>query len=123
MARVEGLGAGVEPFLLAAGGALEGEHVGIVHDPVADRIRDGRIAQRCVPVACVELTRDDGRGAVVAVFEYLQHVAALRVLERRDQEVVQDKDLDLGDLGEQTRVRPIGARDGELLEEPRHAGV
>jgi len=44
-----GLGLGFQTFLAADGGAAEREHVSVVHEPVADRVGDSRLAERLVP--------------------------------------------------------------------------
>ena len=44
-----GLGLGFQTFLAADGGAAEREHMGVVHEPVADGVGDSRLAERFVP--------------------------------------------------------------------------
>ncbi len=95
----------------------------IVHDAVADRIGDGGIDERGVPLGGGELAGEHGGGAVVAIFEDFEQVAALGVLERGDEEVVEDEHIELSELGEQAGVRSIGAGDGEFLQEPWDASV
>ena len=44
-----GVGVGFQAFLAAHGRAAQGEHVSVVHEPVADGVGDSRIAERLVP--------------------------------------------------------------------------
>src|SRR6185312_13832021 len=57
----------------------------------------------------------------ISIFEDLKEVATLGVLERRDQEIVEDKDVELGEAREHRGVRTVAARDRELVCEPRDA--
>src|SRR5690606_22349156 len=79
------------------------------------------VTQRGVPLVGGQLARDDGRGAIVAVFEDLEQVAAFVILEGSEQEVVEDEHVNLGEARELLGVAPVRAGDCELLEEPRNA--
>ena len=61
--------------------ALEFDPVRAVDEPVADRIGDRRFAERVVPRFDGELTRDQGRGAFVAIFDDFEDVPAFGVFE------------------------------------------
>lgn len=110
-------------FRLAAahGVPAERDHVGVVHEAVADRVRDCRVAQGFVPSFRRQLRRDDGGAAVIAVFQHFEQVAALGVFHWREKKVVEDQYVDLRKTRECRAVGAGGARDGELFSEPRHA--
>jgi len=84
--------------------AAECDDMGVVHQSVADRVCDCRIAEGLVPSFCRELRGDDGRASVVAVFEYFEEVATLGVLHGRKKKVVEDKHVDLGKARERRSV-------------------
>lgn len=83
-----------------------------MHEPVADRVGQGRIAQVVVPLGGRELARDDRGADAVAVLEDLEEVAALRVLHGGKAPVVDKEDVEAGELGEQADVGPFTAREG-----------
>ena len=56
---------------------IEGEPMGVVHEPIEDGIGDGWIANDVVPVLDGELACHDRRGAAVAIFHDLQQIAPL----------------------------------------------
>ena len=55
----------------------------------------------------------------MSVSKHGEQVATLGVLERRDQEIVEDEDVELGETSEHGGVRAVGAGDRELVSEPR----
>jgi hypothetical protein len=71
---------GTESLLLAERPSLQGEHVSVVHEAVADRIGDGGVGE-LVPTFRVDLGRDDSGGAVVTILEHLEEVTAFGVFE------------------------------------------
>ena len=97
--------------------------VGVVHDAVEQRVGDGRIGDVVVPLFDGQLTGDDCRAGAVSVVEDLQHVASLLLAQRRESPVVEHQDVDLRETTEQARVRAVGVRECQLLEQPRHASV
>ncbi|HLK40483.1 MAG TPA: hypothetical protein VKU41_27210 [Polyangiaceae bacterium] len=66
------------------------------------------------------MRRDHRRRSIIAVLEDLQQVATFGVLERRNEEVVEDEDLGPGELGEQHGVGAVGPRDRELVHQTGH---
>jgi hypothetical protein len=91
--------------------------VGIVDEAVADGIGDARIADMVVPLLDGELAGDDGRARGGAIVEDLVEVAPFGVVDLDESPVVEDEDVDAGDLGEETPVGSVGASEGELVEE------
>ena len=84
-------------FLLPARGSLEIDPVRIVHDPVADRICDGGVAEVIMPFRDGQLAGHDGRFQAVPILHDLRHVAAF-VLAHADQPpVIDDEDVDSRD--------------------------
>ena len=81
------------------------------------------VAEVVVPLGRRELAGDDGGAGAVAVLQDLEQVAALLVRDRREAPVVDDQDVDAGELAEQADVGAVGAGQGELVEEPRRAAV
>lgn len=97
--------------------------MGIVYHAVADRVGDRGVTQGGVPLSGRELARDDRRGSVVPVLEDFEEVAALAVLERSDEQVVEHEHVELGEPGEHAAVAAVGSSDRELLKQPRDARV
>ena len=97
--------------------------MGVVDDAVADRVGDGGIAQGSMPLPGRKLTGDHGGGSIVSVFEDFEEVATLGVLQRRDEQVVQDEDFELREPSEHPGVCPIGTGNRDFLEQARDAGV
>src|SRR6187402_3822972 len=99
----------------------ERDDMGVVHQSVADGIRDCRITEGLMPSFFRELRGDDGRASIIAVFEYLEEVVPLGVLDGREKEVVEHKHVDLGKARERRSVRARCSRDSQLFCEPRDA--
>ena len=97
--------------------------MGIVYHTVADGIGDSGVTQGGVPLCGGELAGDDRRGAVVPVFEDFEEVATLAVLERGDEQVVKDEDVQLGEPSKHAAVAAVGPSNGKFLKQPRDARV
>src|SRR6059036_3296188 len=97
--------------------------MGVVQQAVADRVGQGRLAEVVVPLGGWQLARDDSRVGAIAILQDLEEVAALRILDRRQPPVVDDEDIEAGELGEQADVGAIGPGQGELVEEARSPAV
>jgi hypothetical protein len=54
---------------------------------------------------------------VVSVVEDLEHIAALLITDRREAPIVEDEDVDVGQLGEQPDVAPVGVGEPEGMKE------
>ena len=91
----------LEGFLSADGRATELEHVSVVHEAVADRVSDSRIAERVVPSFRGHLRGDHRGRSVVTIFDHFEQVAALDVGHRVEQEVVEHEHVDARELAEQ----------------------
>ena len=97
--------------------------MGVVQEPVADRVGQGRIGQVVMPLVGRQLAGDDGRAGAVAILEDLEQIAALGVLDGREPPVVDDEDIDAGQLGEQADVGAVGPGQGAGVEESGEAPV
>ena len=71
-----------------------------------------------MPVLRGELTGDDRRPGVVPIIGDLEHIAALLIAERGETPVVEDEDVDTGQLGEQPDIGAVGVREPERVKEP-----
>ena len=67
--------------------------MGIVYHPVEDRIGQGGVAQRGVPLRDRQLADDRDRGASVALVHQFQNVVAVDGFKRAQAEVVDDDQL------------------------------
>jgi hypothetical protein len=79
--------------------------VGVVQDAIADGVGQGGLAEVVVPLGGWQLARDRG-AAAVAVFENLEQIPALLILDEAP--VVEDEDVKAGELGEQADVGAVG---------------
>ena len=86
-------------------------------------VREGSSAEVVVPLGRRELARDDGGPVPVAIFEDLEEVAALGVLDGGEAPVVEDEDVEAGELGEQADLGAVGAGQGEVVREAGGARV
>jgi hypothetical protein len=97
-ATLGGWGLPVELGLLSPRGRFEHDPVGVVQDAVADGIGQGSIGEVLMPQGRRELAGDDGRAGPVAVLEDLEQVAALLILGGGEAPVVDDQDVEAGEL-------------------------
>jgi len=97
--------------------------VGAAQDAVADGVGEGGIAQVVVPMFRVELAGHDGGSGFLAVLEHLEKIASILIGDRRNREVVEDEHVDAGNASEHARVRAVGTRQSQLVEEARGAAV
>ena len=81
-----------------------------MHEPVADSIGQGGVTDSMVPLLYRALSGDDGGGGLVAVLNDLKQILPLGRQQWRDEEVVQNKDLHLGQPAQSLQVRPVAAR-------------
>jgi len=113
----------------AGGGAFthrfsfEVELVGAVHEPVEDGVGEGRVAEVVVPMLDRKLAGDERRTSADAVVEQFEQVGALPRAHRRNGEVVDQDEIDLGDGGEAFAEAAVGVTDAEFVEQPRRAQV
>ena len=92
-------------------------------EPIADRIREGRIPDVFMPVGGRQLAGDDRRPGAVAILQDLQQIPSLDLLQGDEGEIIQDENLHPRQLPEELGVRPIRPRQGERLEEAGHPPI
>ena len=80
-------------------------------------IGQGGIADGLVPVGDRELAGDDRGPGGIPVIEEFQEVAAMAVIEGFDAEVVEDQDVDPGELAHQFGIAAVAAGDFQVDEE------
>src|SRR3989442_3351595 len=97
--------------------------MGVVQQAVADRVGRGRLAEVVVPLGGRQLARDDGRVGAIAILQDLEEVAALRILDRRQPPVVDDEDIEAGELCEQADISGIRPGPGGLAGEAPNPAV
>jgi len=107
----------VGPGFSSHGGSFEGDGVSVVYEPIEDGVPEGGLADDIVPVLERELAGDAGSVAAVAVFEDFEEVAALRIGQGREPEVVEDEEVDLAEALEEPGIGPVGASEREFVEE------
>jgi hypothetical protein len=91
--------------------------VSVVEQAIADGVGQRGLAEVVVPLGGWELAGDDRRAAAVAVFEDLEQVAALLILDGGEAPIVEDEDIEAGELGEQADVGAVGAGEREVMKE------
>ena len=99
--------------------SVEGDAVGVVDEPVEDGVGEGGLADDLVPGPHRELAGDDGGAAAVALLDDLHQVATLGSGQALGAPVVQDQQVDAGDLAEQPVEAPVAACELEVGEETR----
>src|SRR5262245_670040 len=97
--------------------------MGVVQEPVADRVSQRGLPDEVVPLGRVMLARDDRGAAAVAILENLEQVAALLILRRGEAPVVEEEHVEAGELAEEPTVRAVGAGQAQVIEQARDATV
>ena len=95
----------------------------VVEEAIADGIGQRRIADVFVPLGGRQLAGDDRRAGAVAIFQDLEQIAALLLLDRRQSPVIDDEDVEAGELGEHADVGAIGPGQEQLVKEARRAPI
>ena len=109
------------PF--AHGVALQDNLVRVVDQPVKDRIGQGGLPNRLMPVLDRQLAGDDRRPAVMAIFEQLQEVPTIVITERGQAPVVENEDICFGQGRHELHIAAIAFGKRELLKEPGETQV
>jgi len=86
--------------------------------PVEDGISQGRVTDSFMPVRDRQLTGDDSRVDIIAVFKYFQEIRSTLVIERLKPPVIDDEELGSGQSGEHSSIAAIGSGNAQLLKEP-----
>ena len=91
----------------AHGRAVQFEPDGAMNETVEDGVGQGGIVELAVPVGDRQLTGDDRRAVAEAVVEDFEEVTCPRGVDRRQTPVVEDEQLDAGEVA-------VELRDGAL---------
>lgn len=86
--------------------------------PVEDGISQGGVTDSFMPVGDRQLTGDDGRADIVAVFKYFQEIMSSLVIEWLKPPVIDDEELGSGQSGEHSSIPAIGSGNAQFLKEP-----
>lgn len=97
--------------------------VGVVHEAIEDGVGDGGIADDFIPVVDRDLAGDDDRAPLVAVFDDLEEVAALIVVELFRSPIVEDEQVGSGEGLQRPGVSAVASCQGERSKEPRGAMI
>src|SRR5712671_2194129 len=97
--------------------------VSVVNEAIQDRVAEGGVADDVVPVFDGDLAGNNGRGATVAIIKDLQKVAPFGRIENRKAPVVEYQELNAADAFEQAAIATVTPREGEGLEQARHAMI
>jgi len=92
--------------------------VGVVNEAVEDGVGIGRIADRVVPALDRDLRGQDCGGTLVAIVDDLHQVTTLLGGKPGHGPIIDDEQLDPGELGEQPGGLAVDAGEGELVEKP-----
>src|ERR1700733_3179124 len=105
--------------------ALAGQFdaIGVMNDAVEDGVSERGYPDQIVPAVDGNLAGDDERAFVVAILDDFQQIARLIGRERFGSPVVQDEQLDARQGPQEPGVARIPMGDGQIGEEPGHAGV
>ena len=95
----------------------------MVQQAVQDGIGDGGFADDGMPVFDRALAGDDGGIFLIAVLDDFEQIVALRIIERSQKQIIEDKQLDLGQAGERFEMRAIGFGLEEHFEQTRSAQI
>jgi hypothetical protein len=110
-------------FASGAAHAFAGEFdaVGVVNETVQDGISVGGIADDLVPSVDWKLGGNHRGTASVAFLDDFQKVVSGGCVERLQAPVIKDEQIGAAEVTQQTRMASVATREGESLEEPRHA--
>ena len=90
--------------------------MGIVHEPVEDRVGEGRITDVIVPVIERQLAGDERGAPADTVVEEFEQIIAFARAEGRNGEVIDHHEVDPGDDGEPFAEAAVGVTEAEFLE-------
>ena len=96
--------------------ALECQPVRVVHEPIEDRVGDGRIGDCLVPVIDRQLAGHNRRAAIVPILDNLKDVATLLGRQRGEAPIVQDQQLDARQALDEPRMTPVAACECQGIE-------
>ncbi len=81
--------------------------MGVVKQPITDRVRQGRVPDRLMPQLRVELAGHDGGARAVPVLQDLEQIPPLRLLEGDQGKIVEHQNIHPGELPEEVTPRDL----------------
>ena len=94
-----------------------------MEEAVEDGVGQGGVGERGVPVVDGKLADDHGGTELAAVLDDLEQIAGFLGSGGGEQEVVEDEERHLGQLGEESGVAAVAAGQGEVGEQAGSANV
>ena len=88
-----------------------------VHDAIENRVGEGRSARYSCQCCDRQLTGDDGRLAGGAIVEHFEQIAAFGLADGSHGPVVEDQDVDLGELREASAEAAVAVGDAQFFEQ------
>ena len=101
--------------------AVEFDAVSVMDETVQDGVGIGRIADDFVPAIDWKLGGDHRGAAAVSFFEDFQEIMPGGGIEGLEAPVIEDEQIGAAQIAQKTRMASVATRQGEGLEEPRHA--
>lgn len=95
----------------------------MVQQAVQDGIGDGGLPDDSVPVFDRALAGDDRGIFLIAILDDFEEIIALRVVERSQEQIIEDEQLDLGESGQHLEMRAIGLSRQQHFEQTRSAQI
>jgi hypothetical protein len=92
--------------------------ISIIDKPVEDGISQGGVTDSLMPVRDRQLTGDDSRADIIAVFKYFEEIMSTLVIEWLKTPVIDDEEFGSGQGGEHFSIAAIGSGDAQFLKEP-----
>ena len=94
-----------------------------VHDTVEDSVGQRGIVEVGVPMFNRQLTGDQRCFAGGTVVEHFQQIGAFGLADRRQAPIVEDQEVDAGELLQAPAEAAIAVGDAQFFEQPAEAGV
>ena len=98
--------------------SLQGDLIGIVHEPVKDCIGERRLPDGGMPVLDRELTGDHGSPPAMAIVQHVVLITAGLFRQRSQAKIVHYKYVGFGHAPQECAIPSIAPGEGEVLEEP-----
>lgn len=116
------LGAGHgDTLLLTHRATLEREAVAVVHESIEDGIGERGFVDIGVPLLDRQLTGDERGLLVVTIVEDFEQVAFVLIAERREPEVVDVEQVNLGQLAQECGAIGLRVLTDQFVDQARHA--
>ena len=80
----------------------------MVQQAIQDGIGDGRFTDDGMPVFDGALAGDDGGIFPIAILDDFEQVVTLRIIERSQEQIIEDEQLDFGQAGKRFKMRAVG---------------